>query len=87
MNTQTNQQVVLAFSGGLDTSFCIPYLIEKGYQVTTIFVDSGGVTEKEKVQMKADGLDFSSFNHCVYLRGFDIETKELIGHNCYGDFR
>ena len=33
---------------GLDTSFCVPYLIEKGYQVTTIFVDSGGVSEQDK---------------------------------------
>lgn len=34
---------VLAFSGGLDTSFCVPYLIERGYDVVTLFVDTGGV--------------------------------------------
>ena len=26
------KKIVLAFSGGLDTSFCIPYLIEQGYE-------------------------------------------------------
>ena len=33
-----SKKVVLAFSGGLDTSFCIPYLIDKGYEVHTLFV-------------------------------------------------
>ena len=35
------KKIVLAFSGGLDTSFCVPYLIEKGYEVHTIFVNTG----------------------------------------------
>lgn len=39
----SKKSVVLAFSGGLDTSFCVPYLIEKGYDVITLFVDTGGV--------------------------------------------
>lgn len=39
----SKKTAVLAFSGGLDTSFCVPYLIEKGYDVITLFVDTGGV--------------------------------------------
>ena len=35
--------VVLAYSGGLDTSYCIPYLQEKkGYDVVSVTVDTGG---------------------------------------------
>ncbi len=45
MNTTNVKSVVLAFSGGLDTSFCVPFLIEKGYSVITLFVDTGGVGE------------------------------------------
>ena len=63
MNAQTNQHVVLAFSGGLDTSFCIPYLIEQGYKVTTIFVDSGGVSEQEKIQIKQRALELGAVEH------------------------
>jgi argininosuccinate synthase len=57
-----NKQVVLAFSGGLDTSFCVPYLIDQGYQVTSIFVDSGGVSEQEKksISKRAYQLGVSS---------------------------
>ncbi len=43
MPASREKTVVLAFSGGLDTSFCVPYLIEKGYRVVTLFVDTGGV--------------------------------------------
>ena len=42
------QKVVLAFSGGLDTSFCVPYLIhEKGLEVHTAIVNTGGFSEEE----------------------------------------
>lgn len=63
MNTQTQQHVVLAFSGGLDTSFCIPYLIEQGYKVTTIFVDSGGVSQIEKEQIKQRAIELGAIEH------------------------
>ncbi len=42
-----DKSVVLAFSGGLDTSFCVPWLTDKGYEVTTLFVDTGGVGDDE----------------------------------------
>ncbi|WP_444994360.1 argininosuccinate synthase domain-containing protein [Aliikangiella sp. IMCC44359] len=61
-NHQDNN-VVLAFSGGLDTSFCVPYLIEKGYKVTTIFVDSGGVNTQEKQQIKERALSLGAIEH------------------------
>ena len=43
-----NKKVVLAFSGGLDTSFCAFYLMKKGYQVITMTVDTGGFTKKDQ---------------------------------------
>ena len=42
------KKIVLAFSGGLDTSFCVPYLIDKGFEVHTIFVNSGGISSNEE---------------------------------------
>lgn len=36
--------ILLAFSGGLDTSFCVPYLIEEyGEEVITATIDTGGL--------------------------------------------
>jgi argininosuccinate synthase len=34
--------LVLAFSGGLDTSYCVPRLAEAGWAVHTVYVDTGG---------------------------------------------
>jgi argininosuccinate synthase len=46
--TKSKKRVVLAFSGGLDTSFCVPYLIDKGFEVITLLVDTGGFDEAER---------------------------------------
>ncbi len=67
MNQNTTQsddnKVILAFSGGLDTSFCVPYLIDKGYQVTTIFVDSGGISLDEKQAIKDRAIELGAIEH------------------------
>ena len=39
--------IALAFSGGLDTSFCVPRLSEQGWAVHTVHVDTGGVSAGE----------------------------------------
>ena len=47
-----SKKVVLGFSGGLDTSYCVKYLsLKKGYEVHSIIVNTGGFTEEE---LKAD---------------------------------
>lgn len=43
-----NKKLVLAFSGGLDTSFCVKYLKEeKGFDVYTAIANTGGFSERE----------------------------------------
>ncbi len=43
-----SKKVVLGFSGGLDTSFCVKYLTEeKDYEVHSIIVNTGGFSEEE----------------------------------------
>ncbi len=47
-------KVVLGFSGGLDTSYCVKYLTEeKGYEVHSIIVNTGGFTEDELKKLEA----------------------------------
>jgi argininosuccinate synthase len=57
-------KVVLAYSGGLDTSFCIKYLsAEKGLEVHALTVDTGGFSPEELEQMaqRASQLGAASF--------------------------
>lgn len=47
-NTDKKKKVVLAFSGGLDTSFAVKYLSEDlGYEVHTAIANTGGFTQEE----------------------------------------
>ena len=42
--------IILAFSGGLDTSFCVPWLREHyGREVITATVDTGGIDAEAAV--------------------------------------
>ena len=55
--------VVLAFSGGLDTSFCVPYLLERGYRVVTMFVDTGGVDDAERAYIRERAQKLGAAEH------------------------
>ena len=59
-------KVVLAFSGGLDTSFCVPYLIEKGLEVHTVIVNTGGFSEEEAKKIEQRALTLGATTHtCI----------------------
>ena len=55
--------IVLAFSGGLDTSFCVPYLQERGYAVHTVFADTGGVDAEERAYIEARASELGVASH------------------------
>jgi argininosuccinate synthase len=55
--------IVLAFSGGLDTSFCVPYLQERGWRVHTVFADTGGVDADERVYIEARAAELGVTSH------------------------
>jgi len=62
-NSAAAKDVVLAFSGGLDTSFCIPYLQERGYAVHTVFADTGGVDAEERAYIEARAAELGAASH------------------------
>ncbi len=55
--------IVLAFSGGLDTSFCVPYLREQGWDVHTVFADTGGVDARERAAIEARAHELGVASH------------------------
>jgi argininosuccinate synthase len=58
-----SQNIVLAFSGGLDTSFCVPYLKERGWNVHTVFADTGGVDAEERAYIEARAHELGVASH------------------------
>ncbi|HEY1140594.1 MAG TPA: argininosuccinate synthase domain-containing protein, partial [Lysobacter sp.] len=57
------RDIVLAFSGGLDTSFCVPYLKERGWNVHTVFADTGGVDAEERAFIEQRAAELGVASH------------------------
>ena len=57
------KDVVLSFSGGLDTSFCIPYLQAQGYRVHTVFANTGGVSAEELAYIEQRAAELGAASH------------------------
>ena len=79
------QKVVLAFSGGLDTSFCVKYLSEdKGYDVYTAIANTGGFSKEELANIEKRALALGAVKHAT----LDIEQEyyeKSIKYMIYGD--
>jgi len=57
------ETIVLAFSGGLDTSYCVLDLINRGFRVVTLFVNTGGVSPERAEWIKRRALDLGAAEH------------------------
>jgi argininosuccinate synthase len=55
--------LALAFSGGLDTSFCVPHLTEQGWAVHTVYVDTGGATPTELAAIASQARALGAVQH------------------------
>ena len=78
-------KVVLGFSGGLDTSFCVKYLTgDKGYDVHSIIVNTGGFNEDElkNIQDHAYKLGVKTHTTIDAVKGYyDRIIKYLVFGN------
>ncbi len=71
------EKIVLAFSGGLDTSFCTIYLgKEKNYEVHTVIVNTGGFSEDELASVEKKALQYGSAKHTA------IDAQEEYYNRC-----
>ncbi|NSL88150.1 argininosuccinate synthase [Chitinophaga solisilvae] len=79
------KKVVLGFSGGLDTSYCVKYLTEeKGYEVHSVIVNTGGFSEEElqEIEKRAYNLGVKSHKTVNAIRSYyDGVIKYLIFGN------
>lgn len=63
-NLPAGTKVVLGFSGGLDTSFCVKYLTEeKGFEVHSVIVNTGGFSKEELQQVEAHAYSLGVKTH------------------------
>lgn len=58
------KKVVLAYSGGLDTTFCIKYLSEEfNYDIHTVYADTYGANHKFKEKLKNNAIEAGASSH------------------------
>src|SRR5512133_193286 len=70
---QTQRGVLaLAFSGGLDTSYCVPRLADAGWTVHTVFVNTGGSTPAEREAIRAQARAVGAAQH------HEVDARELV---------
>ena len=80
-----SKKVVLAFSGGLDTSFCVPYLKnEHGYEVHTVMVNTGGFSAEEEKAIEERALTLGAASH-KNVNAVDTYYSKGIKYLIYGN--
>lgn len=79
-----NKKLVLAYSGGLDTSYCLMKLSKEGYQVHAATVNTGGFDELqiEDMQAKAIQMGANSYKSIDALSSF---YQKVVQYLIYGN--
>ncbi|MCB0459126.1 MAG: argininosuccinate synthase [Flavobacteriaceae bacterium] len=79
------KKVVIAYSGGLDTSFCAKYLsADQGFEVHAVSVNTGGFTESDikKIEQNAYALGAASYK-CI--DAVSMFYKKVVRYLIYGN--
>jgi len=80
-----NKQIVLGFSGGLDTSYCVKYLTEdRGFDVHSIIVNTGGFSEEELKQIEAHAYKLGVKTH-VTINAVEGYYDSIIKYLIFGN--
>lgn len=73
-----SEKIVLAFSGGLDTSYCVLDLVNKGFEVHTAFVDTGGVDDAERRAIRERAISLGATRHHEVDAGQEIWDEFVV---------
>lgn len=64
--------LALAFSGGLDTSYCVPKLASEGFWVHTVFVNTGGTTAAQRQAIAQQAHAVGALSHT------EVDAQQLV---------
>ncbi len=90
MTMVARQKVVLAFSGGLDTSFCVKYLTEdraaggRGMDVYSVLVDTGGFSADDLAAIQNRAYSLGVVSHTV-VNKTDAYYRECLKYLIFGN--
>ncbi len=80
-----SKKVVLGFSGGLDTSYCVKYFTdEKGFEVHSILVNTGGFSAEEIKATESHAYKLGVATHTT-IDAVDSYYQRIIKYLIYGN--
>ena len=82
---EEKKKVLLAFSGGLDTSFAVKYLSEDlGYEVHTAIANTGGFSLEELAAIEKRAYELGAKSHAT-LDITDVYYTKCIRYMVFGN--
>lgn len=82
-----SEKVILAFSGGLDTRFCLVWLRESGYDVVTVYVNTAGISGGKCKEIEECAYNLGAVKHYTVEAEDDFFKKIIVylikGHGLY----
>ena len=79
-----NKKLVLAYSGGLDTSYCLIKLSQEGYEVHAISVNTGGFNTQEIKEMKSKALQMGAKTY-QSINALDTFYNKVVKYLVFGN--
>ena len=78
------KKLVLAYSGGLDTSYCLKTLSQEGYEVHAVSINTGGFSDKEieEQEQKAYAMGATTYRSINALQTF---YNKIVQYLIYGN--
>ena len=71
---QKSPIAALAFSGGLDTSYCVPVLADQGWAVHTVYVHTGGARAEERETIRRQAMAVGAVEH------HEVDARDAVYH-------
>jgi len=79
------KKLVLAYSGGLDTSYCAKYLSkEKGFEVHAVSVNTGGFSDTEIATIKSKALELGATSY-TSIDAVQIFYEKVVKYLIFGN--
>ena len=78
------KKIVLAYSGGLDTSYCLKKFTNDGFKVHAVSVNTGGFTKKELNKIKENAYKLGAVNY-VSINSINNFYEKIIKFMVFGN--
>jgi argininosuccinate synthase len=78
------KKLVLAYSGGLDTSYCLKTLSKEGYEVHAVSVNTGGFSEQEIIDQESKAMQMGA-NSYKSINALESFYQKIVKYLVYGN--